>query len=554
MNFTVSQAFINVCNEYHSIGCLNAYSEKILSNVKNKFYVPHYVDTSFFAPKPTARSGKLVVGFAASFRWHRRRKGAGLLSEIVKKLDSMQGFEFDARCVVDKQDGLPYTEMPGYYNDIDVLLSTSVEEGGPLSPLQAASCGIPTITTDCGSMPELINHGQNGFLVPCGLPMEAKLKDFIDKLELLKSSPDFLCNMKNNARNNVLLNWTTTKRVDQFANFYFNIQTNQKLTELYDQNITSTQFSMEKLGSDNKEAQKIAAFISPLENVNNPINTSWWEEEKPRGITFLIRARNEESTIGLCLDSLQQLKIPHEIHVFLNGCSDKTESEVLKRKNRGYPIKLFNYPCKMTRGGIEEFCTPVTSAHSSIWFWNWALTTSNFEYQCRWDADFIMTNVLSRELEEAIKERGNVYRIKTVYADSLKVNNEPYLFSKYKLPYFYKHTWWHATSFGVDVSIKQLNGSIVHDSSLSIVKSMWNDPPWWEDNSSGEILPRLAQDMKKTYNELITKLGPECKMARASDPMTDDAYNRFEKSFGTRIEDLEPILNKVKSLKDKFTK
>lgn len=58
-----------------------------------------------------------------------------------------------------------YRAMADFYRRIDVLLSTSVREGGPYSPLEAAACGIPSIVTDCGVMSEFFAQG-GGTVLP----------------------------------------------------------------------------------------------------------------------------------------------------------------------------------------------------------------------------------------------------------------------------------------------------------------------------------------------------------------------------------------------------
>ncbi|WP_411768213.1 glycosyltransferase family 4 protein [Winogradskyella sp. A3E31] len=48
----------------------------------------------------------------------------------------------------------------------DMMLLPSLSEGVANVALEAMAVGLPVISTDCGGMPELISHGQNGWLVP----------------------------------------------------------------------------------------------------------------------------------------------------------------------------------------------------------------------------------------------------------------------------------------------------------------------------------------------------------------------------------------------------
>ncbi|USB34798.1 N-acetyl-alpha-D-glucosaminyl L-malate synthase BshA [Paenibacillus sp. YPG26] len=50
----------------------------------------------------------------------------------------------------------------------DVLLLPSEKESFGLVALEAMACGVPTIGSEAGGIPELVSHGQTGFLAPIG--------------------------------------------------------------------------------------------------------------------------------------------------------------------------------------------------------------------------------------------------------------------------------------------------------------------------------------------------------------------------------------------------
>ena len=67
-------------------------------------------------------------------------------------------------------EGLPMTFL-GWRNDIDLILSAadiailcSDNEGIPLALIQAAQAGLPIISTDVGSVSDIVTHGVNGIL------------------------------------------------------------------------------------------------------------------------------------------------------------------------------------------------------------------------------------------------------------------------------------------------------------------------------------------------------------------------------------------------------
>jgi glycosyltransferase involved in cell wall biosynthesis len=49
-----------------------------------------------------------------------------------------------------------------------VAVLTSENEGMPVCLMEAAACGVPTVATAVGGVPELVEDGVTGFLVPPG--------------------------------------------------------------------------------------------------------------------------------------------------------------------------------------------------------------------------------------------------------------------------------------------------------------------------------------------------------------------------------------------------
>jgi glycosyltransferase involved in cell wall biosynthesis len=62
----------------------------------------------------------------------------------------------------------PHTEMPKIYNQADVFVLPSFTEGAPVSMLEAMACGLPTIVTPVGIIPELMVNRIHALIIPKG--------------------------------------------------------------------------------------------------------------------------------------------------------------------------------------------------------------------------------------------------------------------------------------------------------------------------------------------------------------------------------------------------
>jgi glycosyltransferase involved in cell wall biosynthesis len=82
------------------------------------------------------------------------------LKELVKKLEIDRDTVFTGK--------VPYDEVINYYNmlDIYVAVSTLDSESFGVAVLEASSCEKPVIVSDVGGLPEVVENGVTGFVVP----------------------------------------------------------------------------------------------------------------------------------------------------------------------------------------------------------------------------------------------------------------------------------------------------------------------------------------------------------------------------------------------------
>ncbi|MCS6862491.1 MAG: glycosyltransferase family 4 protein [Abditibacteriales bacterium] len=109
---------------------------------------------------------------------------------------------------------VPHHELPRHYAEADALVIPSLSEGLPKVLPEALACGLPIIGTQVGGIPEVVQNGYNGLLVPPGDP-----DALADAVVTLFSQHDLHHTLRANARPSVeRFSWE--RNVGQFIQMY----------------------------------------------------------------------------------------------------------------------------------------------------------------------------------------------------------------------------------------------------------------------------------------------------------------------------------------------
>jgi len=149
--------------------------------------------------KGHARTGGGAVGFCASYR---PRRLPGKILELVRSMphrkfllvsprrpendkfqDRWERYErFNELKALPNLSYIeaPPTDFPRYYAGMDVFVSVSALEGGPLSLLEAMMSNVVPVASRTGFAPDLVRHGENGFLFDADADL-AEIRSLIDK-------------------------------------------------------------------------------------------------------------------------------------------------------------------------------------------------------------------------------------------------------------------------------------------------------------------------------------------------------------------------------------
>lgn len=57
-------------------------------------------------------------------------------------------------------------DLPEVYSQLSVVVNTSLNEGTPMALIEAMAAGVPVVATAVGGVPDVVGHGQTGWLAP----------------------------------------------------------------------------------------------------------------------------------------------------------------------------------------------------------------------------------------------------------------------------------------------------------------------------------------------------------------------------------------------------
>jgi len=111
---------------------------------------------------------------------------------------------------------LPFQEVLERIKVANVLVLPSLEEGIANVVLEAMALGTLVVSTNCGGMSEVIQHQENGFLVPTRNPQE--MAEAI--VAITKMTPEHYQNSARNARKKIEENHSEIKMIDDMLTLY----------------------------------------------------------------------------------------------------------------------------------------------------------------------------------------------------------------------------------------------------------------------------------------------------------------------------------------------
>lgn len=99
---------------------------------------------------------------------------------------------------------IPYVDVVMYHNMLSVFVSVSNSESFGVAVIEASACGKPVVVSDVGGLPEVVENGVTGFVVPA-----KNVKEIASAIEKLILDDEMRCTMGLNGRKRVkkLFEW-----------------------------------------------------------------------------------------------------------------------------------------------------------------------------------------------------------------------------------------------------------------------------------------------------------------------------------------------------------
>lgn len=183
----------------------------VFSSYLKVVHTKYACDLNSFYPEKKQKNKNLVVGWCGSLKNHGKKRG--FYEFIEPACNSVEGIELKLQ-TAENNLTTNNDDLRNFYNSIDVYICASRTESGPRPVLEAAACGVASISSDVGIVPELIENNYNGVIV------ERNLDKYIKALAYAKSNKQKFIEMGKNARKTMENDFNWDKLIVQWLDFF----------------------------------------------------------------------------------------------------------------------------------------------------------------------------------------------------------------------------------------------------------------------------------------------------------------------------------------------
>jgi len=114
-------------------------------------------------------------------------------------------------------------KIAGYYQAADIHVSATRADNFPNTVLESLACGVPVVATRVGGIPEQVEDGMNGFLVPPG-----NFREMANRIKQLLCDDDLYRGFSARAVEDARKRFDLNRQVDDYLNWYEGILSKEK--------------------------------------------------------------------------------------------------------------------------------------------------------------------------------------------------------------------------------------------------------------------------------------------------------------------------------------
>ncbi len=107
------------------------------------------------------------------------------------------------------------SDVAGYYRLFDAFVLPSVNEGTPVSAIEALASGTPVVANRVGGVPDVVRDGVDGFLVEAG-----DTEGAADRLAQLAEDPELRARFGESGRSHMFERYAVSRLVDDVDRLY----------------------------------------------------------------------------------------------------------------------------------------------------------------------------------------------------------------------------------------------------------------------------------------------------------------------------------------------
>lgn len=185
----ILEYFTRYLSTYLIFYSANIVRELRLEHFSNKIIIArnHFIDFNRFNMQTKLSSRKNIIGYIGSLN---EEKGILEFIEAIPKISNkicdteiLIGGDGRLKSEAEKRlnnkclgltikflGWIPHNEVPQCLNKLKLLVIPSYTEGLPNIMLEAMACGTPVLITPVGAVPDIIEDGENGFLMETNSP------------------------------------------------------------------------------------------------------------------------------------------------------------------------------------------------------------------------------------------------------------------------------------------------------------------------------------------------------------------------------------------------